>query len=118
MGTNYYATCNRCPHCGRTDDRLHIGKSSAGWTFTFQAVPAGESWDGKRIASYGRWLEVLAQPGVEIRDQHGKACSLEDFKRMVDRKKDGKKHAEAMAAFKSEHCLDDDGHSFSVREFS
>ncbi len=34
MGTNYYVETDKCPHCGRSDERVHIGKSSAGWCFS------------------------------------------------------------------------------------
>ena len=33
MGTNYYLHKNTCDHCGRSDERIHIGKSSGGWCF-------------------------------------------------------------------------------------
>jgi hypothetical protein len=36
MGTNYYLHRNKCSHCGRTDEPLHIGKSSAGWHFALR----------------------------------------------------------------------------------
>lgn len=39
MGTNYYATPQPCPHCGRTDERVHIGKSSVGWVFALMTHP-------------------------------------------------------------------------------
>ena len=35
MGTNYYTKINNCDKCGRYD-KIHLGKSSAGWQFYFQ----------------------------------------------------------------------------------
>jgi hypothetical protein len=35
MGTNYYLITNYCECCGRKD-KLHIGKNSSGWKFTFE----------------------------------------------------------------------------------
>src|ERR1035438_3118957 len=39
MGTNYYLHENICPHCGRGDEPLHIGKSSGGWCFALHVIP-------------------------------------------------------------------------------
>jgi hypothetical protein len=40
MGTNYYLeTLPPCPHCGRESEKLHIGKSSAGWHFGLHIYP-------------------------------------------------------------------------------
>lgn len=39
MGTNYYFVADPCPHCGRRDERLHIGKSSGGWCFALHVDP-------------------------------------------------------------------------------
>jgi hypothetical protein len=39
MGTNFYLKTDVCPHCKRCDDRLHIGKSSAGWCFALHVIP-------------------------------------------------------------------------------
>ena len=38
MGTNYYHVSSVCPHCGRGDEDLHIGKSSMGWAFCFRCT--------------------------------------------------------------------------------
>lgn len=39
MGTNYYVLKNKCDKCGQPEDgkRIHIGKSSFGWKFKFNA---------------------------------------------------------------------------------
>lgn len=44
MGTNYYLVrdgANKCEHCGRSDnqEKIHIGKSSAGWCFSLHVIP-------------------------------------------------------------------------------
>lgn len=36
MGTNYYLEFDRCPHCGRPQQRIHLGKNSCGCKFLFQ----------------------------------------------------------------------------------
>lgn len=59
MGTNYYLEQQPpCPTCGREFDRLHIGKSSAGWCFALHVIPElginnlddwKAKWVGKKI---------------------------------------------------------------------
>ena len=46
MGTNYYHDeTPRCASCGHSDDRRHIGKSSAGWCFSLHVYPEDEIHD-------------------------------------------------------------------------
>lgn len=122
MGTNYYhetplvnaVTCSCCgqPLCCETCDapRLHIGKSSAGWTFSFQAHT------DPPIRSYREWLAHL-EAGGTIRDEYGRVISLDDFKGLVERKREAPHH------HAREHpdiytFTDADGHAFSEREFT
>lgn len=69
MGTNYYyetAGSDPCPHCGRGDDseKLHIGKSSAGWAFSLHIIP------DKGINSLEDWQKLWASGG-QIRNEYG-----------------------------------------------
>lgn len=41
MGTNYYWIPNPCPTCGH-GERVHIGKSSAGWVFSLHVHPGDD----------------------------------------------------------------------------
>ena len=59
MGTNYYARYNICKHCNRFDE-IHIGKSSAGWQFSFHAT--------HEIRSYKDWLNFFKKHKVVIYD--------------------------------------------------
>ena len=52
MGTNYYLHKNTCDHCGRSDERLHIGKSSSGWCFSLCIHP----WE--HINDLPDWVEA------------------------------------------------------------
>lgn len=65
MVTNYYYWYreNPCPTCGRTDEALHIGKSSAGWSFALNVYPE------EGIHDLPDWQERF-QTG-EIRDEYG-----------------------------------------------
>jgi hypothetical protein len=66
MGTNYYLREDACQHCGRSDERLHIGKSSAGWCFALHVIPEEgiNSLDDWRI----RWTKgrIFDEYGTEV----------------------------------------------------
>jgi hypothetical protein len=64
MGTNYYVEEKTpCPECGSGGEKIHIGKSSAGWCFALHVHPDlglndlaawREFWRGKKITDeYG-----------------------------------------------------------------
>lgn len=85
MGTNYYLQQKPCEHCGRTDDRMHIGKSSGGWVF---------AWRGYEtvLTSPSQWenyLQARIGDGSEIRDEYGKEWSLDDLLAKVRAKREG-----------------------------
>ena len=79
MGTNYYLHTNICSHCGKGDEPLHIGKSSAGWVFALHVYPE----DG--ISSLMDWKSVLANG--TIRDEYGKDVSYSDMMRTIEGRK-------------------------------
>lgn len=112
MGTNYYHIENVCEHCGRGDEGEHIGKSSAGWTFSFQGTP--------EIRSYADWLARLEAGGI-IRNEYGDVVTLDEFKELVEAERGAKLNH---THYSDEHhpgvdvWLDDDGHSFSGGEVS
>ena len=54
MGTNYYVEDGKkCSKCGAGGEEIHIGKSSAGWEFTF-AWNNGEYY--KSLPELKKWL--------------------------------------------------------------
>jgi len=69
MGTNYYLTEESCPHCGRSGERLHIGKSSAGWCFALHVTDD--------IKSLADWQALWSKPGAKIVDEYGDAFTPE-----------------------------------------
>jgi hypothetical protein len=69
MGTNYYLIGDTCPHCGRGEDRKHIGKSSAGWCFALHV-------DGD-IKSLADWQSLWSKPGAKIEDEYGSGLTPE-----------------------------------------
>ncbi len=116
MGTNYFHRTNICEKCGRHDER-HIGKSSMGWVFTFQAYGNNDIEDNEPvIMSYKDWLKAL-EAGGKIFDEYGEETSLDDFKAMVERKRDSP-HNQALEYPDRFNFVDDEGNSFSLGYFS
>lgn len=80
MGTNFYIHNDTCKHCGRGDEGIHLGKSSAGWSFALQAN--GFQWY-KNWEQMKKWLQ-----GKQIKDEYGDPMSTEEFIEMVEKRKD------------------------------
>jgi len=75
MGTNYYLKSSPCPHCGRAEEPLHIGKSSAGWCFSLHVIPEAG------INSLDDWLNLFTIGSMEVYDEYGTQISKDE---MVD----------------------------------
>jgi len=73
MSTNYYAYVSACKCCGNPQEKLHIGKYSNGWVFTFQVYPH------KGLMGYVDWVGYLNKSNVQIRDEHGKLVKHSRF---------------------------------------
>lgn len=71
MGTNYYLRFNICENCNRYD-RLHIGKSSCGWTFALHIYPDGDG--PKDLAEWKRTMY-----NHRIFDEYGKEITMEEM---------------------------------------
>lgn len=84
MGTNYYLKPNVCERCGRGEERIHIGKASAGWKFCFREYR--EDWRDFKIKSVAEWRSVIAIDWNEIEDEYGHGVLKCDFWGMVERK--------------------------------
>ncbi len=80
MGTNYYWSeeINQCEECGTilSEEGLHIGKSSAGWTFALHVGHPG-------IDSLDEWIKRWSKPGSGIVDEYGKRITAIDMYRVV-----------------------------------
>jgi hypothetical protein len=86
MGTNYHAkitTKPACPTCGHTEiqDRLHIGKSSAGWCFSLHVIPE------HGLTSWETWDAFLRRPDVMIVDEYDRSVTADDMTRIVSNRK-------------------------------
>lgn len=78
MGTNYYVeteAINHCPMCHRCDpgERLHIGKSSAGWVFAVHVIPS------RSINTLEDWKAFILANKCQIVDEYGGELSLEEL---------------------------------------
>lgn len=124
MGTNYYAHVNVCKCCKHPEKKLHIGKSSYGWTFTFHAVRDYESLDGIAIDSWKRWQEVLKKIDVEIVNECDEAVGKDEFIEIVESKKAEKLNhyheciGKYGGAYDDGVFLDPEGQAFCWGEFS
>lgn len=102
MGTNYYTKINNCDKCGRYD-KIHLGKSSAGWQFYFQ-YNGGKYY--KNVDEMTVWLI-----DKEIKNEYGEVISHDDFWKMVQEKQSENKAD-------GTYDLVIDGYTFSDFEFS
>jgi hypothetical protein len=127
MGTNYYLHTDVCPHCKRSAERVHIGKSSAGWPFLFRGY-RDEFWlpDGvpHPIVSAVAWWAFLSdatQQGGRIVDEYGREHSLTELQSWVESKRDetrGPDSCNYRHGDRDNEWRDEDGHRFSSGEFS
>jgi len=129
MGTNYYVASNHCECCDRYDEEYHIGKSSGGWAFSFHGYRA------ERLVSWKQWKEFLKDR--IIMDEYRERIDYDWFVQYIEGQKspdfvngsgrknqlhndEGRKpNKYGHTWFNPEYDWDDeDGYSFSEREFS
>ena len=84
MGTNYYLHAGICDCCGRYTE-YHIGKSSMGWKFLFQAY-AFEEGIQPSIKTNRDWRALTSLPNYKIFDEYGEEWSDERFWNFVNKK--------------------------------
>ncbi len=112
MSTNFYARNNPCETCGRSNEEIHIGKSSCGWTFAFHATD--------EIRSYKEWLIFLSKKDIKIVDEYNNKWSLQEFIDLVESKRRAENnHTKAcINSVYDNSYLDDEGNSMSPHDFS
>lgn len=89
MGTNYYAVRNR----PTVEDPIHIGKSSAGWKFSFQSH--NEKYHEPPIVwnTYDQVYEWLYKQTVEsdnyvILNEYDEIVSFDDLIKLIEEKQE------------------------------
>jgi len=122
MGTNYYWARNNCNHCQR-HDRVHIGKHSGGWMFSFHATDTIKSWSD--------WKKELGESvdPFPITNEYGDRLTLANLVEVVEGSRNDKlNHFDycmerepsrtRRAAELGTEWKDSEGWSFSTGEFS
>lgn len=117
MGTNYYVRTE--PSCGGKceshchGEEIHLGKSSAGWVFTFRAypdpadAPEAVTLPVDDFASWGRLLVLGA-----IFDEYGSEVDAGDLLAKIEGKRGG------LSTLCGSDFLDPEGYLFCSAEFS
>jgi hypothetical protein len=119
MGTNFHVSTG--PSCGGLCARhckgetIHLGKSSAGWAFTFRAYPEPSPTDGLEavtwpVVDFPSWLKLLDLGPIE--DEYGRSWTRAEMVTMIEDKRDG------VNTFYGPDFLDGRGHRFCPSEFS
>ena len=93
MGTNYYTQLKY--------DKIHLGKSSLGWQFSFQ-YNDGKYY--KNVPEMKKWLK-----DKDIYDEYNEKISYKDFWEMVKNKMSGINHHNACS---------DDINSFNIKGYN
>ena len=110
MGLNFYLeSYPPCPTCGHVAERLHLGKSSAGWAFLFRAYSEFDlmCWDD--------WFNKIMAGSYLIKDEEDRVILLKDFAYMIKKKKKGKRMSDIESGY--QEYLDKDGYRFDKEEF-
>lgn len=115
MGTNYYTKTTERPTCSHKSEGIHLGKSSGGWTFSFQ-YNGGQYY--KNIEEMKEWLA-----NKQIVNEYGEDITHEEFWGMVAHKQEEKLNhtVECRGKYGAEYDKQlylIDGYSFSDGYFS
>lgn len=77
MGTNYYLHRKVCEWCGRGDEPLHIGKSSAGWCFALHVIP------DLGITDLNKWEPLFAEEGAVIKNEYDEILPADEMLNII-----------------------------------
>jgi hypothetical protein len=106
MGTNFYLRTDPCPHCGRSDEEIHLGKLSIGWAFTFRARPDADP----PVTDFETWCKQL--DGGTIYDEYSCEISREHLLKLIEERR-GLHNQLSRNDF-----YDQNGYHFAPEEFS
>jgi len=116
MSTNYYLKYNICECCNRFD-KIHIGKSSAGWQFVFRGH--GEDFMPV-LQTYDQWMDFienqLYEETAKIVNEYGKEIEYQEFINMVKEKQENPKNK--VHNFTAYNYIDVRGYNFCSTQFS
>ena len=103
MGTNYYLHDNACEHCGRSDEPIHIGKSSAGWCFSLHVTDD--------IKSLADWKSILYRTGTQVIDEYGTKIPVHEMLTTIECRDWGYKKEKAPRGHKTWDEFHKENHS-------
>ena len=83
MGTNYYLHTEVCECCNRPKDKIHIGKSSAGWHFSLHVLPENG------INDLADWEPLIRDQKNKIVDEYGTEHTSEAMLKNITERKLG-----------------------------
>ena len=88
------------------NSQIHIGKSSAGWSFTFRKYDTDEL----KVDTYKKWKEIISSEEYEIVDEYGILYDKDEFFSFVEAMQNDKHDYD--------YCeLSKDGYDFIDHEF-
>lgn len=127
MGTNVYLLNRVCQHCDRPAQRIHVGKSSSGWTWLWRGYRGWEAEElpfGRPILSGADWWEVLAtslankrEPG-QIVDEYSKTYTLDELRTWVESKRGASRRHSELTGYSDDFAQPDGPDDIVFREFS
>lgn len=109
MGTNFYAHIGVCACCKRPIDVIHLGKRSAGWTFSFQG--------SETVRNFDDWCK-LVRSADHVEDEYGCPLTADEMIKEAATWGVGKGMRHAVCYPGDHSWIDSAGHSFSDYEFS
>lgn len=118
MSTNYYVRtpgCEKaCDHCAESR-LIHLGKTSAGWRFAFQADP---TW--ARPQAFVEWQKLAASGPIE--DEYGQTVTLAELLGWIDSRRALRSHLAPQPDIgiyrPSDDWFENAGHEFGTRNFT
>lgn len=120
MGTNYFIrtppSCGgKCAHHCPGEEEIHLGKSSAGWAFTFRGYPEpaeASSLVTWPVTDFGSWRRLLDLGPVY--DEYGQEVTPAELLERIESKRGGVNDTYP----ELRDYLDEAGNRFVPREFS
>ena len=102
MGTNFYlkvksppGPCHACGHVPPVEERLHIGKSSAGWCFSLHVYPEDEytpDEERERPQSLEEWRVRFEAPKFMIEDEYDNPITAKEMMSIITERAQGLRH--------------------------
>jgi hypothetical protein len=97
MGTKYYMIYNACASCGRGEETLHIGKSSAGWVFSLNTHPEAG------IESLDDWRAAWAN--CPIKNEYGERITPQEMERVITQREAWQGRQLSRHTVDGRHCI-------------